>query len=98
MNEHPFLFYWLISGLIEFFWNKLVIWKLQFKPKRKEQFENRIAELAWQTGVSKKNILLLMDFIFLLMGFLTLPFHIFAKLYILFTGKNLITGEPIEKE
>ena len=97
-KTHPFLFYWLVAGLIEFAWHRFAIWQLQFKPKKKAKIEAKMRDFVWETGISESQLMFIFDLVLLLLGGITLPYLIFVKIYAFFTGREFLSGEPIEKE
>lgn len=96
IEQHPFLFYWLIAGILCFTINKLQI--LFMSSKKKQRLENDLADYSWKSGLNSQTILLLVDISALLLGFILLPIEIWCKIYSLFTGKRFFSGEIIERD
>lgn len=96
IEQHPFLFYWLIAGILCFTINKLTL--VFMNEKKKQRLENDLADCSWKSGLSSQTILLLLDISTLLLGFILLPIEIWCKIYSLFTGKRFFSGETIEKD
>lgn len=67
-----FIHYYLISGIITFG----IFWWLLYKPSNKQEVEQLIADITWNTGLRRdavKNVLCVIGLVF---GFIILPYEI----------------------
>ena len=71
-----FIYYYLISGIITFF----VFWYLLNKPSDKQEVENLIADISWNTGIKRASVKNALYAIGLVFGFIILPYEIGSDL------------------
>ena len=73
-----FLIYFLVSGLLMFSW---VYYGVNFSPY-KEDMEDDIADVTWETGISRESVQCFLYLMSLLFGWIAIPYEIIVNLFI----------------